>query len=86
METILQKLGLSINNKKTQFLICMNHQRRIPSIGSKEARERYKDKFQAQIADKTIVESDSLKTLGIHYDFELNFRRYWSEIKPIIWQ
>ena len=86
VEDVLKKLGLKINNKKSQFIVCMNRQRRKPSVGTKDKKEMFQEKLQANIAGKTVRESDSLKTLGIHFDSELNFKKYWNEVKPSLWK
>ena len=83
---VLKKLGLKINNKKTQFIVCMNRQRRKPSVGNTDVRDRYNETFEANVAGKAIKESESLKTLGVHFDSQLKFKKYWSEVKPALWQ
>ena len=86
VEMVLKKLGLKINNKKTQFIVCMNRQRRKPSVGNTDVRDRYNETFEANVAGKAIKESESLKTLGVHFDSQLKFKKYWSEVKPALWQ
>ena len=73
VEKVLRKLGLCINKKKTQLLICMNRQRRNPSCGLEDTRERYKGKLTANIGGQLVEETGSLKTLGVLFDSVFSF-------------
>ena len=64
----------------------MNWQRRNPSCGTQEAKERFKDKFTAVIRDQTIEESHAIKTLGVSFDSELTFKKYWGDVKSSVWK
>ena len=73
IEKALRELMLAMNTLKTQLLFCMNSQRRRPSCLTVDERQSRASKLEAKIGDQMVVETDSLKTLGITFDSRLGF-------------
>ena len=49
-------------------------------------RSRYTEKMTANVGGENVKETESLKTLGIYFDSELSFRKYWEELKGPVWK
>ena len=79
IEEVLIKIGLLMNKSKTQFLACMSYQRRKPSCGNKEARDRFNTPMVARVGGENVEEQKTLKTLGVTFDSELKFKQYWEQ-------
>ena len=76
IENELGKSGLLINKKKTQFLVIMNFQRRKSSIRHQNADRRFDTKMKVRVGGEEVEESESLKTLGVRFDQNLNFKNH----------
>ena len=83
IESVLRKLGLAMNQLKTQFLITMTYQRQKPSR-RKENRE-YEGKTQIQLSESKIDQKDTLRTLGVDFDERLTFRKHWEKVIKSCW-
>ena len=84
IESTLRKLQLSMNRAKTQFTICMNTQRRKSSRISTSAREERMQKINIELGGTKVTESDYVKTLGVKFESDLDFKQYWKDtMKPV---
>ena len=80
----LRKISLAMNKKKNQFLCAMTSQRRKASRLSPEERNIREEKLQTNIGGTIVDESPTVKTLGVRFDNNLNFRPYWEETQRTI--
>ena len=78
---VLQKISLAMNKKKNQFMCAMSSQRRKASRISADEREKRRQKLKTNIDGTLVEETDTVKTLGIKFDQQLNFNPYWKELR-----
>ena len=86
IENELKKLGLCMNIKKTQIILAMNYQRRKPSCKSGVNSNQFQDKISVEIGGTAVEEAESMKTLGVIFDNNINFKLYWESLRVPTWR
>ena len=86
IENTLRKLGLCMNKKKTQFLHGMNYQRRKPSCKSPIFINQFEEKMTVEVGGMPVEEKDTVKTLGVIFENDLNFKQHWQETRIAAWK
>ena len=81
----LKRLNLAMNKKKTQFLTAMNYQRRKPGHINKDPNKRFDSPIDVEIDGNKITENSFLKTLGVSFDNEVNFKIHWENTVKTCW-
>ena len=80
----LQKISLAMNKKRNQFMCAMSSQRRKASRLSAIERSHRSERLKTNIGGTPVEESDTVKTLGMRFDHQLNFMPYWEEMRKKI--
>ena len=74
-----------MNKKKTQFITAMNYQRRKPGHISRNVDKRFDTPVKVDINGSTVEEGSFLKTLGVAFDNEVNFKIHWESVTKSCW-